>query len=348
MTDAGKLHKEPPKLACIPVALLHDKTITDGAKVLYAHMAWRYGRNRRNFEGQRSMAACLDVSEMTIHNRVLELERAHWVVTIFRAKSSENGKYQTPFYHVFENQKRCQQFREEYKADEGQTIRPAGVGVKVRKNRKGKGGIPTHHLNSGLARTVSTQVEVDGLNSGLDGALNSGLDELSSALTTPIGTKEQKEKEKDLTMSGDIVTMPKTESPESVSVPIEKPKPKATKRKSIDTPETLLAIRELIHEWLTATKAIDPGAYAKVGYRNLAREMYLSGVTPEDIRGYIRGLRSDNFWADKQIRLSKVAAEIMGYKAKHKTGSYTGTLICPICHTSPCTCAMDEELKKAG
>lgn len=140
---------------------MHDQTVTDGAKVLYAHMHWRYGNNHKNFESLASMAKELGVSDQTIANRLHELEAANWVVTIER-RSAEKGNFVSNFYHVFEVQGSAKRFRNSYKATEGEAVR-AIPQARVKKSRKGKGGNPENLKNSKsipiqVGSTVPTQV----------------------------------------------------------------------------------------------------------------------------------------------------------------------------------------------
>jgi hypothetical protein len=161
--DDGILHSHDKTFGKLPAVLIHDTGITDGAKVLYAHMHWRYGRNRKNFEGRAKMAQHLGVTETTITKRIQELEAAHWIVVIERGRSDKGGAYQTPFYHIFESQDDAEYFRFYYKPKEGETVRPRSY-VEPRKSRKGKGGNPK-------LKAASTQVH--GVNSSSHGAVNS-------------------------------------------------------------------------------------------------------------------------------------------------------------------------------
>lgn len=152
MTDQGQLH-ENPRFGRVPDKLMHDLNLTDGAVRLYAHMVWRYGRNRKNFEGRKSMSDFMGVSQATITKRIQELEAADWVVTIERDYDPKTGNYQTHFYHVFLSQKQAQEFRKEFKPAENSAIREKPA-VEARKLRKGVGGKPAHkptdHVNSSL------------------------------------------------------------------------------------------------------------------------------------------------------------------------------------------------------
>lgn len=134
--NTGQVHT--PTFGKVVTDLLHDLTITDGAKVLYAHMYWRYGDNCKNFEGQKSMAAMLGVSEKTIRNRLDELEANDWIITIYMEGHDKNGNWQRCHYHVFETQEACRRFRADYVPMDAQKIKPKPV-AKGRISRKGKG-----------------------------------------------------------------------------------------------------------------------------------------------------------------------------------------------------------------
>lgn len=156
-TEDGQLHQRSRNYGKVPHAIMHDLKLTDGAVRLYAHMHWRYGSNHQNFEGRRSMAQMLGVSERTIGNRIRELESAGWVVVIERDFDEKSGKYRTPFYHVFETRKAARQFRAEYQKVGGERLRPrTALDEKdQRKPRTGKGGKPSHKVET---TTIGTQV----------------------------------------------------------------------------------------------------------------------------------------------------------------------------------------------
>ena len=161
MSDQGSLHQRSTDYGKLPAKLMHDQTVTDGAKILYAHMHWRYGNNHQNFESLSSMGKALGVSDQTIANRVHELEAANWVVTIER-RSAEKGNFISNFYHVFEVQGSAKKFRSSYKSSDGETIREAPL-ARVKKSRKGKGGNPSNLKKSDttpiqVGSTVPTQV----------------------------------------------------------------------------------------------------------------------------------------------------------------------------------------------
>lgn len=142
--SSGYLHQRTKDYGKLPALLMHDKDITDGAKLLYGHMHWRYvnANGNKNQESQGSMAELLGVTEKTISNRIKELESKHWIVTIERGYDAKTGKYQTPYYHVFEVQADCGKFRADYVPAEGERISPFPEKLRERASRKGKGGNP--------------------------------------------------------------------------------------------------------------------------------------------------------------------------------------------------------------
>lgn len=95
----------------LPELLMHDTKISLGAKVLYAHMHWRYGSNKKNFESQEKMAQYLGVSRQTIRSWLTELEREGWIVILPPGKP-EGGHYKTNTYHVFDHPEDCRRWRE--------------------------------------------------------------------------------------------------------------------------------------------------------------------------------------------------------------------------------------------
>lgn len=150
MTDDGVLHNTRRTFGKIMEALLHDTSITDGAIRLYAHMHWRYGQNKKNWEGQRSMAQFLGVSEKTISSRIRELEQNDWVAVVLRGYNPKTGGFQTPYYHIFEDRADCIAFRQEFEPQKNEKIRDKAE-ARVRKLRKGAGNKhakPPHQQNS--------------------------------------------------------------------------------------------------------------------------------------------------------------------------------------------------------
>lgn len=151
MPEKGYLHRTPQTFGKLPEALLHGAGISDGAKVLYAHMHWRYGANGRNFEGQRSMAEMLGVSSReTIRKRIEELERAEWIVVIRRGK--RRGQYTTNFYHVFESQDDCRAWKARHAQDSGH-----GHAQKIGHGHAQNSG---HYLDSGYLDTEYLDTEL--------------------------------------------------------------------------------------------------------------------------------------------------------------------------------------------
>lgn len=146
MTDAGELHVEKRSFARVPSAMIHDARISPGALRCYAHMYWRYGKNETNFEGRRSIATYLSVSEKMVSKYIKELEAYGWIVVVERAKDEKTGQHKTPYYHVFERRKASDIFRTVYTCKDGEKIRakPTLSDKEKRKLRTGKGGKPTH------------------------------------------------------------------------------------------------------------------------------------------------------------------------------------------------------------
>ena len=168
MSDEGKVHGLVFGKA--PEALIHSPTLTDGAVRTYTHMHWRYGQNKSNFEGQKSMGKFLGVSEAAISNRVNELESDNWVVTILRIRKGSTGNFTAPYYHVFESQDECIDFRDTYQPHNGDLLRPKPLKTRQRKSRKGVGGNPKW-----------SSPKDHRPNSSLDGGANSSLDYLESS-----------------------------------------------------------------------------------------------------------------------------------------------------------------------
>lgn len=136
-SETGQVHT--PLFGKVMLALLHDLTITDGAKVLFAHMHYRYGYGKKedNHEGQKSMAAALGVTEKTIRNRIDELEANDWIVTIYD-EHDKKGNWQRCHYHIFETQDECRKFRASYKPVGKEELK-AKPESRERVSRKGKG-----------------------------------------------------------------------------------------------------------------------------------------------------------------------------------------------------------------
>lgn len=184
MSDSGVLHTRSKTYGKMPAALMHDLTITDGAKITYSHMHWRFSQSGQNFESQSSVAKYLGVSEAAISKRIKELESKDWLVVIEREKDPKSKKHLPPIYHVFEHQGQCRQFRARYTCLEGETIRAKDTEARERKSRAGagrKGGNPLIQPNSGLdGFQPNLSLHGNQPNSGLDNVLLSDSGEVSN------------------------------------------------------------------------------------------------------------------------------------------------------------------------
>lgn len=149
VTRTGFLHKRSDNFGKLPEKLMHDKSVTDGATRMYAHMHWRYGSNCDNHEGRGSMADYFDISETTVTNRINELEAKDWVVTI--SHGEHDGRTWNE-YHVFEVQEDAIKWRAEH------NVTKPEFNVKSRKSRKNVGGRRTHRQKD----EVATETQVSG------------------------------------------------------------------------------------------------------------------------------------------------------------------------------------------
>lgn len=197
MNDTGVLHTRSKTYGKMPAVLMHDLTITDGAKVTYTHMHWRYSQRGQNFESQESMAKFLGVSEAAIAKRVKELEAKDWLIVIERGKDPVTKKHRTPIYHLFEHQGQCRQFRARYTCLEGETVRAKDESTPERKSRKGagrKGGNPLIQPNSSLGGIhPNSSLHGNQPNSSLAYVLSSSLPGISTnTTTTPYETIKNK------------------------------------------------------------------------------------------------------------------------------------------------------------
>jgi hypothetical protein len=147
MSDSGTLHSKARTFAKVPSRMIHDTRISAGAVRCYAHMHWRYGSNHQNWEGRRSVAEHLGISERTVSTWIRELEAHAWIVVVERDYNEKSGNYTTPYYHVFESPREAHLFRKTYQAKEGERVRSLPK-PEERKSRKGVGGRPTHRVNS--------------------------------------------------------------------------------------------------------------------------------------------------------------------------------------------------------
>lgn len=161
MSDQVFTHQRSKNFGKVPAEVMHDKTLTDGAVRLYAHMHWRGGKILESFEGLVSMADYLAVNEKTIRNRVKELEARDWVMVVMRDPDPKTNVFKTHIYHIFEYQVDCRLFRKEYKPAAAETVRLKSA-VEERKPRKGAGGNPklratsTQEIASTGTQTPST------------------------------------------------------------------------------------------------------------------------------------------------------------------------------------------------
>lgn len=71
---------------------------------------------------------------------------------------------------------------------------------------------------------------------------------------------------------------------------------------------------DLIKAWLDETKTIDPSAYKKKPYHELAKAMLGQDITPEDIRRFVQDKRREKYWKTRAIPFGTVAAEILAWK----------------------------------
>lgn len=116
MQERGYLHRRSDDFGKVPEELMHDLNLTDGAVRLYAHMHWRYGSNCDDHEGRKSMGEMLGVGVSTISSRVKELVDANWVVVV--ARYNNKGRT-TNFYHVFELQTDCIEWKRKHSLKNG-------------------------------------------------------------------------------------------------------------------------------------------------------------------------------------------------------------------------------------
>lgn len=200
MSDSGQLHREDT-FGKLPIDLIEDQNISDGACRLYAQMHWRYGSNADDHESQGKKAEALSVCKETIRNRQRELVTNDWIVII--ARHGKDGQTSN-FYHVFESRKACQAWREslsetswaDQKTGITSTVLPKPQLETARKGRKGAGN-HTNRLPTQLDFPPSTQVESaqdaadqayenfisdeDGTQPSLTPAINPGWDKTDSS-----------------------------------------------------------------------------------------------------------------------------------------------------------------------
>ena len=75
----ARLAKKNWTFAQVPIDLLTDKDVSDGAKVLFAYLAWRQGTNAGAWPSVHTMAKDLGTSLATIRRRTSELEKAGYL-----------------------------------------------------------------------------------------------------------------------------------------------------------------------------------------------------------------------------------------------------------------------------
>ena len=91
-----------------------------------------------------------------------------------------------------------------------------------------------------------------------------------------------------------------------------------TKERNIKKPEKekehiALTSAAIIDTWLKTQDAIKPNAFKIKHNHDLAKAMIEKGITPEDVTGYIRWRRSDDFW-DKFLSLDHISENVMSWK----------------------------------
>ncbi len=237
MSDQGVLHTRGKTYGKVPELLMHDKTITDGAKITYAHMHWRFSQGA-NFESQTSMADYLGVSRQIIAKRIKELEAKDWVVVIERGRDQATKKLLSPIYHMFEHQGQCRQFRARYTCQEGESLRAKDVDTRERKSRAGIGGNPQ------LQNHVNSSSHGSHVNSSLHGNhVNSSSQYVLSTDSTNV----------------DINTTAQDDAYEAI-----KTKWKSVVRSGMPTPNDLVGIQSDIqtygHKWcMDALNGVNPG-----------------------------------------------------------------------------------------
>ncbi len=128
--------KQRGTYAQVPIELILNSCISEGAVRLFAYAQWREG-DGQNFEGRESIAEAMGVSEKTVSKYVAELEASDWMAVTRR--NNKKGR-STNFYRAFETQSACRQWRTQN--NQPKVARP----IQPRKGREGIGGTPTHRL----------------------------------------------------------------------------------------------------------------------------------------------------------------------------------------------------------
>ena len=83
-----RLIKKGWNFAQVPVWVLCDTRLDDGAKILFAYLDWRQGESDGSWPSVARMAADLGVSEDTIQRRLRSLEKHGYLQTEQRAGRS--------------------------------------------------------------------------------------------------------------------------------------------------------------------------------------------------------------------------------------------------------------------
>lgn len=332
MTDAGELHKEKRSFARVPSAMIHDSRISSGALRCYAHMHWRYGQNHLNFEGRKSIATYLGVSETMVTRYLKELEAYGWIVVVVREPDAKTGQRKTPYYHVFERRKASDIFRKEYACKSGETIR-AKSKIEHRKLRSGKGGRPTHkektpeptgvlgkqseepetqvyvYANSSSHGDVNSSSHGSVVNSSSPAQVNSSSHELDAVKSSYLDAKELKDPAPEKTGADEVLSHIQNQisEPEIAVVPSKKP--------AEPTPKEIDA---WIEAWIQNLPAPPlQNQYGRKVNRTSAKALIKAGYTYANMAEYMAALYHDPFWEGKVIQL--------GYIADHMPAWLKGT-----------------------
>ncbi len=273
--DSGELHDDPT-FGKVPDALIHDLEITDGAVRLFAHMHWRYGKNKRNFEGQKSVAEHLGVSRTTIHNRIDELAAKDWVIVIQRDFNIKTGNFTTPYYHVFVSQDQCRKWRESYKSSNGEVILPRPE-ARIRVSRKGKGGKIENLRRANSSSHGHANLSSDGVaNSSSHGHANLSSDYPDSSYPDSVSQKQQNTPSKS-----------DTSKPNSPPTPTAAPPLPPNYVGFMNGFKPLPAILEAWHDAHPVIKPSIP-RNQRDRYIEEAEALAASGITPEDMAAFIK------------------------------------------------------------
>lgn len=283
MTDNGYLHHRSESWGKVPIELIHDPTVTDGAVRLFAHMHWRYGSDCKNFEGRTSMAEMLQVSETTVSNRIAELVQHDWVIAVER-----NTRYgrKSNFYHVFESQADCIAWRTAHKlAKPAPRTDKTGKPI-VRKGRQGIGGQPSHKDDT----TKSTQVDNEPKSTQVD------MNQNQSRLTASIYPDPAFDPESDSSQRANAVAaqsnLPGIQVVEGTQPPSEvlEPSPPvapAPPKKSKGERQPWTALTDAMHEAIP--DAIRPPGKPHYGKNNAgAKACYDAGITANEVTAFVQ------------------------------------------------------------